>query len=296
MPDQRRQHLRGLIARGEFFVAPGVYDMISVLISEQLGFPVHYMSGYAVSAAHRGVPDAGIATYSDFVSRVYQMTERATAPLIADADTGFGGLVNVHHTVRGYERAGAAAIQLEDQEMPKKCGHVTGRSVIPVDDMVAKLRVAVDARTDDEMVIIARTDARTTLGLDEALRRAEAYVKAGADVIFVESPESEVELARIGASVGHPVLANMVPGGSRTPVLSAERLRDLGFSFAIYPSLGFMAAAAGIRSAFAHLRQTGSTLELETPLITADEGHRLVGFDAVYALERKFAPVLEAAQ
>ncbi|MCH8189486.1 MAG: isocitrate lyase/PEP mutase family protein, partial [Proteobacteria bacterium] len=164
----------------DLIVAPGIFDMISVKIADEVGFNALYMTGYGVTASHLGLPDAGIATYTDMVSRIQSTKTISTTPLIADGDTGYGGLLNVQHTVRGYEAAGAAAIQIEDQEFPKKCGHLLGRKVIPMEDMVAKIKVAVDSRDSSDFLIIARTDARTALGLDEALRRAEAYDKAGA--------------------------------------------------------------------------------------------------------------------
>jgi 2-methylisocitrate lyase-like PEP mutase family enzyme len=239
--------LRSRLAAGEFVVAPGVFDMISARIADGMGFAALYMTGYGTVASHLGLPDAGLATYSDMVGRVERICALARTPLIADADTGYGGLLNVRHTVRGYEAAGAAAIQLEDQEFPKKCGHTPGRRVIPLEDMVKKIRVAVESRRSEDFLIVARTDARTTLGLEEALRRGEAYQKAGADIIFIESPESEAEMEAIGRSFDVPVLANMVEGG-RTPVLTRQRLAELGYRVAIFPGTGFLAAAAALRA------------------------------------------------
>src|SRR6476660_9309490 len=189
MPTDRLRHL---FQSRKLVIAPGVHDMVSVRLASTFGFDALYMTGFGTVASNLGLPDAGLATYSDMVERVRRMASMASAPLIADGDTGYGGLLNVRHTVQGYEAAGAAAIQLEDQEFPKKCGHTPGRRVIPTADMVKKIKVAVDART--------------TLGLDEALRRADAYANAGADVLFVESPESEEELAKIGASFEQPLL------------------------------------------------------------------------------------------
>jgi 2-methylisocitrate lyase-like PEP mutase family enzyme len=200
--------------------APGIYDMVSLRLADRMGFDALYMTGFGTVASHLGLPDAGLATYTDMVGRVRQMATLARTPLIADGDTGYGGLLNVAHTVQGYEAAGAQAIQLEDQEVPKKCGHTPGRRVVPMADMVKKIQVAAASRRSADFLIIARTDARSSLGLDEALRRAEAYAKAGADILFVESPETEDEMRRIGRSFHQPLLANMVEGG-RTPVLSA---------------------------------------------------------------------------
>jgi 2-methylisocitrate lyase-like PEP mutase family enzyme len=212
------------------------------------------------------------------------------APLIADGDTGYGGLLNVEHTVRGYEAAGAAGIQLEDQEFPKKCGHTPGRRVIPLEDAARKIRVAAQARSSRDFLIVARTDARTTLGLDEALRRGEAFAKAGADVIFIESPESVDEMRRITAAFEQPVLANMVEGG-RTPVLSAEDLEQLGYKIAIFPVTGLLAAAAAMQEAYAHLRRAGSSVGLPGRLHDFREFTLLMGFQRVWDFERDNAEI-----
>ena len=213
MNESQRAALRQRLNQPGLLVAPGVFDMVSLRLADTFGFDALYMTGYGTVASHMGLPDAGLATYSDMVGRVTAMAGMARTPLIADADTGYGGLLNMRHTIRGYEAAGAAAIQLEDQEFPKKCGHTPGRRVIPMEDMVRKIRVAVEARTDPNFLIIARTDARTSLGLDEALRRAEAYAKAGADILFVESPESEEEMRRMLEEGGFDVIATEAPGG-----------------------------------------------------------------------------------
>ena len=247
---EKRAALAGAIRDGQFVVAPGVYDMISAKVADGMGFRALYMTGYGVAASHLGLPDAGIASFADVVSRVRTIAGGTASPLICDADTGFGGLLNVQHTVRGYEDAGCSAIQLEDQEIPKKCGHTPGRRVVPVEDMVEKVRVAAEARSDPNFLIIARTDARTSLGLDEALARGQAFADAGADVIFIEAPENEAEIARIGETFDKPLLANMVDSG-KTPIVPADRLAALGFNIAIYPAIGMLPAAGAMRSAFA---------------------------------------------
>ena len=271
----------------DLVVAPGIFDMISVKIADEVGFNALYMTGYGVTASHLGLPDAGIATYTDMVSRIQATKAISATPLIADGDTGYGGLLNVQHTIRGYEAAGAAAIQLEDQEFPKKCGHLLGRKVIPMEDMVAKIRVAVDSRDSSDFLIIARTDARTALGLDEALRRAEAYDKAGADILFVESPESIEEMETIGKRFDKPLFANMVEGG-RTPVLDKKTLEELGYSIAIFPVLGFLSAANAMRDAFAQLKTAGSSNKNKTPLYPFEEFSALMGFDEVTAFDEKY--------
>ena len=245
--NERRAQLRAKIKKGELVIAPGVFEMISAKVADRMGFDALYMTGYGTVASYLGLPDAGIATYSDMVNRVTQFASITATPMICDGDTGYGGLLNVMHTVRGYEMAGACAIQLEDQEFPKKCGHMMGRRVVPAEDMAAKIRVAVQTRTDPNFMIIARTDARTTHGLDEALRRAEMYAKAGADMLFVESPESVEEMERIGRSFDLPLVANMVEGG-RTPVLPFEQLKAIGYGLAIFPATAFLAAGAAFES------------------------------------------------
>jgi 2-methylisocitrate lyase-like PEP mutase family enzyme len=222
------------------------------------------------------------------LGRVRAMAAQATSPLIADGDTGYGGLLNVRHTVQGYEQAGASAIQLEDQEFPKKCGHTPGRRVIPVDDMVKKIRVAAESRASPDFLIVARTDARTTLGLDEALRRADAYATAGADVLFVESPESIEEMRVIGARFDLPLVANMVEKG-RTPVLAKADLEAIGYRIVIFPVSALLAAVRAMAGVFGHLKATGSSLGAPVPLYDFADLSLLMGFDDVWDFEKNHA-------
>jgi len=268
--------------------APGVYDMVSLRLADSFGFDALYMTGFGAVASHLGLPDAGLATYSDMVGRVGAMAKMARTPLIADGDTGYGGLLNVMHTVRGYEAAGACAIQLEDQEFPKKCGHVLGRRVVPAQDMADKIRVAVETRSDPNFLIIARTDARTTLGLDEALRRAEVYAKAGADILFVESPESVEEMQQIGRSFDLPLVANMVEGG-RTPLLSFEDLQAIGYGLAIFPATAFLAAAKSFEHVYTALKETRSSSSVKPALYEFTAFSKLMGFDWVTAFDKAHA-------
>lgn len=269
--------------------APGVFDMISARIADGMGFDALYMTGYGVVASSLGLPDAGLASYTDMVGRVRQIASGTSTPLIADGDTGYGGLLNVDFTVRGYEAAGAQAIQIEDQEYPKKCGHTPGRRVVPIADAAARIKVAVEARTSKDFLIIARTDARTSLGLDEALRRGEAFLKAGADVLFIESPESEEEMARIGKTfAGVPLVANMVEGG-RTPILDRGELERLGFKLAIFPGSGFLAAGAALRSVYDEIRAKGSSKDWKGELYSFNDFSKLMGFERVWAFDRAHA-------
>ncbi len=281
--------LKQALAAKTFVLAPGVFDMISAKVADGMGFAALYATGFGTVASHLGVADAGIATYSDMIGRMRQIAQGTTTPVIADADTGYGGLLNVRHTVLGYEAGGITAIQLEDQEMPKKCGHTPGRSVIPAEDMAQKIKVAVEARRDPNFLIIARTDARTSLGLDEALRRMAIYTEAGADILFVESPETEAEMAAIGRAATKPLLANMVEGG-RTPILPAARLAELGYAIAIYPALGFLAVSAACERAFGHLKTHGDS----NALAPADSyGFArmcdLMGFPEIWDFDKRWA-------
>ena len=280
--------LAARLRRKEFVSAPGIFELISARIADSMGFPALYMTGYGTVASHLGLPDAGLATYSDMVGRVAQICEATETPVICDGDTGYGGLLNVERTVRGYERAGAAAIQLEDQQFPKKCGHTPNRPVVPLEDMVAKIKVAVESRDSSDFLIVARTDARTNHGLDEALRRGEAFDKAGADLIFIEAPESVEEMRRIGESFDKPLVANMVEGG-QTPVLSAAELAEIGYSLAIFPATGFLAMGAALKGAYGHILREGSSTGLETPLDDFKEFSKLMGFERVWEFERRWA-------
>jgi 2-methylisocitrate lyase-like PEP mutase family enzyme len=287
MSKDRRERFAECIRRRGLVSAPGVYDLISAKLADRMGFDVLYMTGYGVVASHLGLPDAGLATYSDMVGRVAQIAAMTTTPLVADGDTGYGGLLNVQHTVRGYEAAGAVAIQLEDQEFPKKCGHMLGRRVVAAEDMAAKIRVAVESRSDRNFLVIARTDSRTTLGLDEALRRAETYLRAGADLLFIESPESVEEMERIGRTFDVPLVANMVEGG-RTPILDAATLQAIGYRLAIFPALGFLAAGAALQRAYAGLKARGSSVGLDIPLFPFKDFSAMMGFDWVAEFDRKY--------
>jgi 2-methylisocitrate lyase-like PEP mutase family enzyme len=279
--------LRQEIEKGGFITAPGVFELISALIADRMGFKALYVTGYGTVASALGLPDAGLASYSQMIDRIGRIAEMTRTPIIADADTGYGGLLNVRHTVRGYEEAGVTAIQIEDQEFPKKCGHTPDRRVIPIADMVRKIRVASDSRSSADFLIVARTDARTGEGLDEAIRRGVAYAEAGADIIFVESPETEAEMAEVGRGIGKPLLANMVNGG-RTPMLPADKLKALGFSIAIYPAVGFLSAGEALRRAYTDLKQNGTTTDA-VPMYSFSEFNKLIGFEDVWEFERRYA-------
>lgn len=286
----RKGELRRLLAGGEQIVAPGVFEMFSARIADRMGFAALYMTGYGISASHLGVADAGLVTYSDMVERARTIASGTTTPLIADADTGFGGLLNVDHTVRGYEAAGVQAIQLEDQEMPKRCGHQPGRRVVPLADMLRKIEVALAARSDADMLLIARSDARSGHGIEEALKRGKAFAAAGADVVMLEGLAGEEEFARAGDAIDAPLMANMVPGGS-SPMLDPDTLARLGFRVLIYPAAGMAAACAAMHEAYRHLRAHGTTAGSPVPAWDLPAINDIAGFTELRAFEARFAEI-----
>lgn len=283
----KRVALAECIAGDALVIAPGVYDMISAKLADPLGFGALYLSGYGLAASHLGLPDAGLASYSDVLERVRIIANGTQTPLICDADTGFGGLLNVRHTVRGFEAAGCAAIQIEDQETPKRCGLTAGCRVIPVDEMVRKVEVAVEARLDPQLMLIARTDARSELGFDAALERGARYAQAGADIIFVQGVETEAELAQLAAQIDKPCLVNIAKRNGLGS-LAPDRLRATGCRMAIYPGLGMLAAAAAMSTAYDTLRRDGSLAGLDLPLYEREAMHRLMGFEDIWAFEERW--------
>ncbi len=281
--------LRQKLDRGEFFVAPGIQDMITAVIAKSVGFDLVYATGYWMTASALGLPDAGIATYTEMVDRVATLARTLPdAAIIADADTGYGGLLNVHHTVRGFESAGATAIQIEDQEFPKKCGHTPFKRVVPMDVMVEKIKVAVEARTDPNTVIIARSDAKQAEGFDAMLRRCEAYAAAGADMVFPEALHTDEEMRKACSVIAAPCLANMADGG-KTPIHSATELQQIGYAGAIFPAMCSLAAAAAVHKALSSLKTTGTSVSPDVPLFNFEEFCKLIGFEEVWAFERKWA-------
>ncbi len=276
--------LKEKLEAGELVQAPGIYDGFSARIADPMGFGALYLSGYATSASLLGKPDAGYLTATHMADRVRTICEVVETPVIADADTGFGGIINVEDTVRVYEAAGVSAIQIEDQRFPKRCGHTRNREVIDLDEATAKVQMAREARKDDAFLIIARTDARTSLGLDKAISRCEAFLKAGADILFLESPESMRELEEIGKAFPDAwLLANMVEGGS-TPPVPPEALKSYGYSIAIYPLIGLAAAAVALQGAYSDLQNNLST----TKTMSFDDLNQTVGFERIWALDERF--------
>lgn len=274
------------LASGKFFVVPGIQDMITAVIANKVGFDIVYGTGYWLTASAWGLPDAGIATYTEMHNRMATLVKTSTGAVIADGDTGYGGLLNVHHTVRGYEAAGVTAIQLEDQEFPKKCGHTPYKRLVSTEDMVEKIKVAVDARTNPDFLILARTDARQSEGMDGVLRRLEAYAKAGADVLFPEALTSEEEMHTACKTFDRPVMANMANGGL-TPVPVASVLEEIGYAYAIYPSLTSLVAASAMEKALVDLKERG--IGEPDNLFNFKEFCSLIGFEEVWEFDRKWA-------
>jgi 2-methylisocitrate lyase-like PEP mutase family enzyme len=279
--------VRQKLERGEFFVAPGIQDMITAAIANHVGVDIVYGSGYWLTASAYGLPDAGIATFTQMLDRMATLVRTSNGAVIADADTGYGGLLNVHHTVRGYEEAGVSAIQLEDQEFPKKCGHTPFKRLVSSDDMVEKIKVACAARRDTDMLIIARTDARQSEGLDGALARAHAYRAAGADVLFVEALASEEEMRVACDRVDAPMMANMSNGGL-TPMRTAAQMQDIGYALAIFPAMTSLIAAAAMEAALRRMKDEGTGEPEGMPLFDFKQFCSLIGFEDVWAFEQKW--------
>lgn len=277
--------LREKLNSGKFFVVPGIQDMITAVIANKVGFDIVYGTGYWLTASAWGLPDAGIATYTEMRNRMETLARTSNAAVIADGDTGYGGLLNVHHTVKGYEASGVTAIQIEDQQFPKKCGHTPFKRLISTEDMVEKIQVAVDSRECEDFVVIARTDAREGEGLDGVLRRLEAYSKAGADVLFPEALHSEEEMRKACAVLDKPCMANMSNHG-KTPVPPAEVLAEIGYAYAIYPSLTSLAACAAMEKVLRDLKDNG--VGQPDGLFDFSEFCSLIGFEDVWAFEKKW--------
>ncbi len=277
--------LRARLQTGKILVAPGAYDALTARLLEQAGFEAVYRGGYAASAAAFALPDLGITTLTDMVDHARRMTSAITVPVIADADTGYGEVPQVIHTVHELERAGVAAIQFEDQVFPKRCGHMEGKKVIPAEEMVVKVRAALDARRNPETVIIARSDATAVTGLDDAIARSRMYADAGADVIFIDAPTSEEDLKAIAAGGINAVLMVNISEYGKTPDLGAQRFEELGFGLVIYPSSTLFAAAQSTKELAAALMTEGSTVSSVPRMMPFDEINDILGKDEWDSLE-----------
>jgi len=287
VPTSRHARLRALLTGPQVVCAPGAFDCLTARLVEQAGFDALYVTGSGVSISRLGAPDVAVISFSEVLDQVKRIVDVTTIPVVADADTGYGGPLNVIRTVREFEKAGVSAIQIEDQDWPKRCGHELGRRVVDTQVMVDRIKAATDARHDSDFVVVARTDARTVLGLDAALERACAYVEAGADVIFVESPESKAEMARITREVPAPTLANLVEGG-RTPILTRDELNSIGYRLAIYPnSLTRLIGRMGAVMLDA-LQSTGTTASMAEHMLSHRALWDLFDYDDWIACESRY--------
>jgi 2,3-dimethylmalate lyase len=288
-PSRRRASLREMFEAGEMVLAPGCYDALGARLIEEAGFSAAYMTGFGSAAGRLGRPDVGLLTLSEMVDNARRIVSATDIPVLADADTGYGNSINVIRTVHEYESAGVAAIHLEDQVMPKKCGHLSGKQVVGIDEMVSKVSAAVAARRSPDFLIIARTDARAVEGLDGALTRARAYREAGADALFIEAPQSESEIRSVAEAFPDvPLLFNYAEGG-KTPAVAYEFLRSLGFALVIFPLTLLLSATGAMRAALARVKADGTPLELLPSLVGFEEFLELVGIDEIRELEQRFA-------
>ncbi len=281
--DQTKK-LRELLAGNEIIMAPGAYDVWSAKLIEQAGFPAVYMTGYGVSASALGMPDIGLMSFQEVLTVVRNMTAAVDVPLIADADNGYGNVLNVVRTVREYERAGAAGIQLEDQISPKRCGHMEGKQLISKEEMVAKIRAAVYAKENPDTVLVARTDAIAVNGFADAIDRAVAYRQAGADVLFIEAMQTREQVETAGRLVQAPLFANMVEGG-KTPLYKAHELYEMGFRIVIYPVSALYTATKAVRETLGLLRQSGDLAEILPMAESFQNFNEMIGLSGYRQLE-----------
>jgi len=280
--------LRKILAHEKTILVPGAYDAFSAKILKQAGFKVVYMTGSGVTASLTGMPDVGILTMTEMVNQARNIVNAIDLPLICDADNGYGNPINVIRTVKEYERAGVAGIHIEDQVAPKKCGHFKGKQIISAEEMVKKIEAAIYAREDNDFLLIARTDARSVKGLDEALERARLYAEAGADMIFVESPQSIDELRIISDKLSDiPLLVNMVEGG-KTPTLPFEDFQEMGFKIVLYPTSGIRAVAKILQELAGHLYRCKDTKDFEDRLVTFEGRNQITGLAHIKELEKRF--------
>jgi 2-methylisocitrate lyase-like PEP mutase family enzyme len=281
------EKLRAALAERRALLVPGAANALTARLIEDLGFEAIYLTGAGLANTSLGVPDIGLVTLSELAEMTAAIAAVTTLPLIVDGDTGFGNALNTIRTVRMLERAGAAAVQLEDQVFPKRCGHFSGKEVISAAEMVAKIKAAADARHSPDFLLIARTDARAAEGLDAAIERAQRYVEAGADVTFVEAPVNAKELAEIPRRLAVPQVANMVVGG-KTPMASQQELKAMGFGLVLYANAALQASVLAVREVLGALHEDGSLARVENRLASFDERQRLVDKDTWDALEKRY--------
>lgn len=285
---QNAPRLAEILRAREPILAPGAYDALTARLIEQAGFPAVYMTGFGTSASLLGRPDVGLLTMSQMVDNARRIAQAVDVPLIADADTGYGNPLNVIRTVQEYELAGVSAIHIEDQVMPKKCGHMENKQVIAAGEMTEKIRAAVEARTSSDFLIIARTDARAVEGLDSALRRVRAYREAGADILFVEAPQNEDEVAQVARAFPNvPLLFNWAEGG-KTPPMPLERLKELGYRIIIFPISALLTAAKAVREVLLEIKAEGTPRRIFSDGSSFREFNEMIGLGEIQELEKRF--------
>jgi len=285
---KKASQLRLLLGTNEILLLPGCFNALSAILIEQAGFKGIYISGAGVASNFVGYPDIGLTTMSDVLENARNIVNVTNIPVICDADTGFGNAINMIRTVKEFESAGVAGIQIEDQVMPKKCGHTEGKLLITKDEMVQKVKAAVDARKDDDFVLIVRTDAIAVNGLEDALDRAQAYREAGADVIFVEAPRTVEEMQKICKVIKAPHLANMVEGGGKTPILPLSKLKEIGYKVVIYPASAWMASIKAMKEVLSVLKEDGTTSRYAPRMVSFNEMFEVVGRSMFVSLEKKY--------
>jgi methylisocitrate lyase len=283
----KAQLIRQALAQHGQLIMPGVYDALSAKIASRAGFEVIFITGYSLSATLLGEPDFGLLTQSEVVSAAQRICSVVDTPVIVDADTGYGNAINVMRTVQELIRAGAGGMFLEDQIWPKRCGHMKGKQVIPLDEHVKKLQAAVEAKRDNDFYIVARTDSRQALGLNEAIKRGQAFKEAGADAVFIEAPESKQEMKEIARQVPGPLVANMLERGV-TPLMGPKELKELGFDLIVWPLAPLYSVAKSLTDVYTTLRRDGSTVAILDQLMPFDEFNGIVGLNEKYALDAKY--------
>jgi len=281
--------MRRLLQTEDVVLAPGCFNALSATLVEQAGFKAIYVSGAAIAGSYLGYPDMGLATMNEFLDNVRNICQVTTLPVICDADTGFGNALNMSRSIREFEAAGVAGVQIEDQVMPKKCGHTEGKLLVSKAEMVQKIKAAADARKDPDFLFVCRTDAIAVNGLEDALDRALAYQEAGGDIIFVEAPQNVEQMRKICKTVKAPKLANMVEGGGRTPILPLKELGAMGYKLVIYPVSTHMAAIKAMQEVLAVLKQDGTTARFASRMVPFQEMFEVVGRSKYVAMEKKYA-------
>jgi len=285
---KKTKEFKNLLLNKEIVIAPGAYDALCAKLIDEAGFEVIYVTGAGMANSQFCLSDVGLITQTEMLEQVRRIVDVVTRPLLVDIDTGYGGFLNVIRTVKDFEKAGVAGLQIEDQTFPKKCGHFEGKQVVTQEEMISKIKAAVDTRVDQDLAVIARTDSRAVLGIEGAIERAQSYVKAGADAIFVEAPQTKDEMKMVSAAISAPKVANMVEGG-KTPLCTAKELEEMGYSLVIFANSALRTAVKAIQKLLQHLKKHGCTIGVTDEMVTMEERNRITALEEVYALERLYS-------